>query len=76
MRSSIFCYEELRMIQGFLPTIAIATIGLVSARIGDRLRTPLIRHKPCDSTNAWGYKIQDEQQQTTWSPVQAPSPCA
>jgi hypothetical protein len=64
------------MIQGFLPTLAIATIGLVSARIGDRLRTPLIRHKPCDSTNAWSYKIQDEQQQTMWSPVQAPRPCA
>jgi hypothetical protein len=64
------------MIQGFLPTIAVAMIGLVSARVGDRLRNPLIRRKPCDDTNAWSYKAQGEQQQSTWRPVQVPHPCA
>lgn len=64
------------MIQGFLPTVAIATIGLVSARIGDLLRTPLIRRKPCDSSYAWSYKAQGQQQQGAWLPVEVPHPCA
>lgn len=42
------------MTHGFLPTLAIAVIGLLAARMGDLLRTPVIGRKPCDNTHGSG----------------------
>jgi hypothetical protein len=58
--------EDLRMIHGFIPTIAIAVIGLSAARLGDLLRTPLNNRKPGDAAHAWRYKTESAPSKREW----------
>ena len=61
----------------FLAGSAIAVIGLFAAKVGDRLRTPLIKGKPCEDTHAWSYRSGASQQENAWLPVRpANDPCA
>jgi hypothetical protein len=51
--------EDLKMVHGFIPTIAIAVIGISAARLGDFLRAPLSGRK----LHAWSYRSESPAQQ-------------
>ncbi len=68
--------EDLKMIHGFIPTIAIAVIGVSAARLGDFLRAPLSGRKSRNTTHAWSYRAYSPKQQVEWLPVRPPlRPC-
>ena len=62
------------MLLSFLPTVVIAAIGMSAARIGDRLRAPLLGCKALGQPHVWSY--QGERQPRGLQAVPGARPCA
>jgi hypothetical protein len=68
-------HEALEMIHGFIPTVAIAVVGLSAARLGDLLRAPLNSRKLRNTNHAWSYRSNAPAQQPGDSSQPMLSPC-
>lgn len=65
------------MAHSLLATSAVVMIGFLAARIGDRLRTPLVKKNRCPDAHVWSYNLDASQSQDAWLPVRpAQGPCA
>jgi hypothetical protein len=67
MRAHLTCIpKDVKMIHDFVPTIAIAIIGISAAKLSDLLRTPRTGRKTRDTAHAWRYKTEAAPRKTTW----------
>jgi hypothetical protein len=80
MRTGQYLTRLRAMIHTFFPTLAIAAIGLFSAKAGDLLRgAPRFGRKPCQTKHvsvvAWRYEAETPQQRGAWLPIHDRGTC-
>lgn len=71
--------KRAQIMQEILPTLAVAALGLVGAKLGDRFRIPFTARNLCDDPRSsgvvWSYKADAAQQQSAWRQVARHGTC-